>query len=138
MDKAVVEQFSGHWWVTVRERGRAYREMIGPATMDLETACHEAERIAGCYMGEWSKGRDWAYFTPAVLPPARGDIVDLSPEARAVLRDPQAVLLDQPTAKQIVDVDWEPVPSGDWIWTAMIAASIVWMAAVAAVLTWLG
>jgi hypothetical protein len=137
MQKAVVEEFSGLWWVTVHERGRAFRELIGPATMNLDSACDEAERVTGCYMGEWVKGRDWAYFTPALLP-ARGDIVDLSPEARAVLRDPQSVLMDPPTAKQIVEVDWEPVLSSDWIWTAMIAASIVWMAAVAAVLSWLG
>ena len=133
MDKAIVERMSDSWWVTYRQRGQAFRELVGPATLTLDQACHEAEKIIGQYMGRWQHGRDWAYFTPATLPPA--DQVEMSPEAKAYLRDQQAVFLDPPRA---IDDDWEPVPADDWIWNAMIVASLVYIAVAVTVLAYFG
>lgn len=133
MDKAIVERLSDSWWVTYRQRGQAFRELVGPGDLTLDQACHEAEKIIGQYMGQWQHGRDWAFFTPATLPPA--DVVEMSPEAKAFMRDQQAVFLDPPRA---IDADWEPVPAGDWIWSAMIVASLVYIAVAVTVLAYFG
>lgn len=133
MDKAIVERFSDAWWVTYRQRGQAFRELVGPGDLTLDQACHEAEKIIGQYLGQWQHGRDWAFFTPATLPAT--DVVEMSPEAKAYMRDSQAVFLDPPKA---IDVDWEPVPASDWIWNAIIAASLVWIAVAVTLLAWLG
>jgi len=111
MDKAIVERLSDSWWVTYRQRGQAFRELVGPGDLTLDQACHEAEKIIGQYMGQWQHGRDWAFFTPATLPPA--DVVELSPEA-------QAILLDQPEP-----ADGQPVEGG-----ALCIACICGLAAV--------
>ena len=133
MDKAIVERFSDAWWVTYRQRGQACRELVGPGDLTLDQACHEAEKIIGQYMGQWQHGRDWAFFTPATLPPV--DQVEMSPEAKAYLKDQQAVFLDPPKA---IDADWEPVPAGDWIWNCIIAASLVYIAVAVTVLAYFG
>jgi hypothetical protein len=133
MDKAIVERLSESWWVTYRQRGQAFCELVGPATLTLDQACHEAEKIIGQYLGQWQHGRDWALFTPATLPPV--DQVEMSPEAKAYLKDQQAVFLDPPKA---IDADWEPVPAGDWLWNCIIAASLVYIAVAVTVLAYFG